>query len=145
MLKWNSLALVLTLVAALLSGGCFRVVTGRGAIYYEAKSPYAKIELPARVPDVVDALSADARFVNRSQTTGFYFEGKEGGVFDGCSIGYREPTPNDPDIMIMVRCPHSIRFSKQAHDLRRLIKGILGKSLVAQLNVMYDEGLLDMR
>jgi hypothetical protein len=139
--------LALALVAAMLSSGCFRVATGRGVIYYEAKTPNTKAALFSRIPEVRKALSSDQRFVDCTTRRGLCFEGKPGGVFDGCSIDYTAPEPNEgnPEVILLVHCPHSIRFSSQARALRKVVESILGASFVAQLNIIYDEGLIDVR
>ena len=86
--------------------GCFRITTGRGTIYYEAKTPGAVQALRSRIEPLRTALRSDERFHEEANTGSLDFNGVQKKEFDGCWIGYNRDEHDgnkDREAVLVVR------------------------------------------
>ena len=138
----------LGIVTVLMLGGCFRLRTGAGTVYYEAKSAEAVRALHSRIEPLRAALRSDSRFTEGTDRRTLSFVGATNGEFVDCWIGYnRDERAIDKDrqAVLVVSTAHTFSFSTQVRHLRKMVEDALGPDVVKLLTINFDEGLIDVR
>jgi hypothetical protein len=139
---------VLSIVTVVMVGGCFRLRTGSGTIYYEAKSAAAVQALRSRIEPLRAALGTNLNFTEIIGRETLIFEGTTNGPFTGCFIRF-DRAENDGSknhqAVLVVGTTRTFSFAKQVHQLRELVEKPLGRDVLKQLVINFDPDLFDVR
>jgi hypothetical protein len=138
----------LGIVSVLMLGGCFRLRTGAGSIYYEAKSAEAVQALNSRIEPLRTALRSDDRFIEEAGKRTLSFVGAKNGEFVDCWIGFnRDERDGDKNrrAVLVVSTGRTFSFSTRVRRLRKVVEQSLSPDVVKLLKISFDENLMDVR
>lgn len=138
----------LGIVTVLMLGGCFRLRTGAGTVYYEAKSAEAVRALNSRIEPLRAALSSDSRFIEETSRRTLSFVGATNGEFADCWIGFdrnEKAIDKDRQAVLVVSTARTFGFSTQVRHLRTVVEQSLGPDVVKLLTINFDGKLIDVR